>query len=109
LNDIAGDNLKREKDTALKAQYASAGAYKSNKSVKSQKSGISSEKKSYFEKHTAGQEIHKSMVARKQTHKWEQGQGKKGNLSFLKMKANTNMKHPRIIENGEPIEIPLCV
>jgi len=56
-----------------------------------------------------GATLHKSMVMRKSTNNWQQGQGKKGNLSYLKMKANMNMKHPRIIINGEPRQIPLCI
>jgi hypothetical protein len=56
-----------------------------------------------------GATIHKSMIMRKSTNNWKQGEGKKGNLSFLKMKANTNMKHPRITIDGESREIPLCI
>jgi hypothetical protein len=49
------------------------------------------------------------MLSRKTTKKWEQGAGKKGNLSFEKMKANANSKHPRKIINREPTLIPLCI
>ena len=49
------------------------------------------------------------MLSRKTTKKWEQGAGKKGNLCFVKMKANANSKHPRKIINREPTLIPLCI
>ena len=53
--------------------------------------------------------LQKSMLARKDTLKWEGGQGKKGNLSYLKMKAVVNMSHPRIAKDDEPCKIPLSM
>jgi len=53
--------------------------------------------------------MHQSIMKRKATLQWKQGEGKHSNLSYLKMEANTNMKHPRQIINGEHRQIPLCV
>lgn len=62
-----------------------------------------------IEKQERGKSLHQSMISRSATKRWSTGQGKKGNLSFLKMKANENLKHPRIVVKGEPSLIPLCV
>lgn len=63
---------------------------------------ISNSKSLHQIKQESGFSLHKSMLSRKMTNLWEKGEGKKGNLSYLKMKAAVNMSHPRIAIDGAP-------
>ena len=42
-----------------------------------------------------GAEMHKSIMERRETRKWGKGGGNKGNLSYDKLIAAINLKHPR--------------
>jgi hypothetical protein len=53
--------------------------------------------------------MHRSIIDRKNTKNWKSDAGSKNNLSYSKMRTNMNQKHPRIMVNGEPMPIPLCI
>lgn len=57
----------------------------------------------------SGQDLYRSMISKKVTRKWKMGEGKHGNLSYEKMRATINQRHPRVLVDGEQKEIPLCV
>jgi hypothetical protein len=79
---------------------------------RSERSGLAlaSQNKSAHEMQAErGDLVHKSMMIKKKTNSWETGYGKKGNLSYAKMRAAVNLRHPRVNVDGEPREVPLCV
>ena len=49
------------------------------------------------------------MLQRAETKNWERGTGKNQNLSYPKMKAAVNLKHPRMVINGKNVKIPICI
>ena len=53
--------------------------------------------------------MHKSILERRETKNWGKGGGTKGNLSYDKLIAAINLKHPRQIRDGVPRRIPLCI
>ena len=46
-----------------------------------------------------GEQMHKSIMERRETRKWGKGSGNKGNLSYDKLIAAINLKHPRQIND----------
>jgi hypothetical protein len=49
-------------------------------------------------------------MERRETRKWGKGGGNKGNLSYDKLIASINLKHPRHMnDDKEPENISLCV
>jgi hypothetical protein len=56
-----------------------------------------------------GQAMHRSILERRETKKWGKGSGPKGNLSYDKLEATINLKHPRQIKDGVAKPIPLCI
>lgn len=53
--------------------------------------------------------MHKSIMQRRETNNWGKGGGNKGNLSYDKLIASINLKHPRHIKDGEPSKISMCI
>ena len=56
-----------------------------------------------------GQATHMSILERRETKNWGKGGGTKGNLSYDKLIAAINLKHPRQIRDGVPRQIPICI
>jgi hypothetical protein len=53
--------------------------------------------------------MHKSIMDRRQTKNWSKGGGNKGNLSYDKLLASINLKHPRHMKDGEPEPISMWI
>jgi len=59
--------------------------------------------------HEDSQRFVDSYLVKSNTKKWELGTGKYGTLSYVKMQAAINQKHPRIFKDGETHKIPLSI
>ena len=57
----------------------------------------------------SAESLHIDMISRSATKQWERGAGQQANLSYLKLKAVINLKHPRMVIDGKNQRIPLCI
>jgi hypothetical protein len=53
--------------------------------------------------------MHKSILERRETKNWRSDAGKNNKLSYEKMRTVMNQKHPRVMVDGEPQQIPMSI